>query len=147
MAFAAPVEASVDATRPERLKARPRPPRGRAFSLETRGRPMPAFDETHFPDLRSWVASAEGHPDFPIQNLPFGVFSPMGAASRGGVAIGNKMLDLKAVSLSGLVQGEAQAACAAAAASTLNEFLGLPSSQRRALRRALSALLASGLAR
>jgi fumarylacetoacetase len=104
---------------------------------------MPAIDETHFPDLRSWVASAKGHPDFPIQNLPFGVFSPMGAAPRGGVAIGDEILDLKAVSLSGLVRGEAQATCAAAAASTLNEFLGLPSSQRRALRRALSALLTS----
>ena len=46
------------------------------------------IDETHDPALTSWVASANGHPDFPIQNLPFGVFSPSGGAPRGGVAIG-----------------------------------------------------------
>ena len=33
-------------------------------------------DSTHDADLKSWVVSANGHPDFPIQNLPFGIFSP-----------------------------------------------------------------------
>ena len=43
------------------------------------------IDETHAPGRRSWVASANRHADFPIQNLPFGVFSPPGryAARRG----------------------------------------------------------------
>ena len=36
------------------------------------------IDDTHAPGRRSWVASANGHADFPIQNLPFGVFSPPG---------------------------------------------------------------------
>src|SRR5437588_775719 len=46
-------------------------------------------DETHSPGRRSWVASANQHADFPIQNLPLGVFSPPDGASRGGVAIGD----------------------------------------------------------
>jgi fumarylacetoacetase len=52
------------------------------------------IDETHAADLTSWVASANGHADFPIQNLPFGIFSPKEGAPRGGVAIGDDILDL-----------------------------------------------------
>ena len=33
------------------------------------------IDSTHDPKLRSWVDSANGHADFPIQNLPYGLFS------------------------------------------------------------------------
>ena len=36
------------------------------------------IDETHDAKRQSWVASANGHADFPLQNLPFGVFSPPG---------------------------------------------------------------------
>ena len=36
------------------------------------------LDASHDPALQSWVASARGHAEFPIQNLPFGVFSPDG---------------------------------------------------------------------
>ena len=46
---------------------------------------------------RSWVASANGHRDFPLQNLPLGVFSIHGSAPRSGVAIGDCILDLLAV--------------------------------------------------
>lgn len=44
----------------------------------------------------SWVASAQGDTDFPIQNLPYGVFDA-GAGPRLGVAIGDQILDLAAV--------------------------------------------------
>ena len=101
------------------------------------------LDETHAPALESWVASANGHAEFPIQNLPFGVFSDDRPA-RGGVAIGEAILDLAALAGAGLLQGEAQAACEAAARPTLNAFLARPAADRRALRRALSALLAKG---
>jgi fumarylacetoacetase len=52
------------------------------------------INETHDDARRSWVASANGHPEFPRQNLPFGVFSPTGntvpdARPRGGIAIGD----------------------------------------------------------
>ena len=105
---------------------------------------MRSLDETHAPTLRSWVASAESHADFPIQNLPFGVFSLDGGGPKGGVAIGDEILDLAALSKAGLLRGDAQAACEAAAGPTLNAFLALPAGQRSALRRALSALLSTG---
>ena len=57
----------------------------------------PHLDETHDPARTSWVASANGHPDFPIQNLPLGVFSPEGGEPRIGAAIGDMILDLGAL--------------------------------------------------
>jgi len=61
------------------------------------------LDETHDPALQSWVesANAEGG-DFPIQNLPFGIFrdrKKRGEAPRGGVAIGDQILDLAALGI------------------------------------------------
>ena len=58
-----------------------------------------ALNETHDPALRSWVASAQADAaDFPIQNLPFAVFRRRGRgeAWRGGVAIGDRIVDLAA---------------------------------------------------
>ena len=55
------------------------------------------IDETHDPARTSWVESANGHPEFPVQNLPFGVFAPAGSAPRVGVAIGDRILDLSAL--------------------------------------------------
>src|ERR1700761_1589196 len=58
------------------------------------------LDETHDPARRSFVEAAN-HPesDFPIQNLPFGVFSTKADPSRRiGVAIGDRVLDLKKTS-------------------------------------------------
>jgi fumarylacetoacetase len=54
-------------------------------------------DETHDPARTSWVASAEGS-DFPIQNLPLGIFSETKGRRRPGVAIGDYILDLTAIS-------------------------------------------------
>ena len=55
------------------------------------------IDETHDPGLQSWVGSANGHADFPIQNLPLGVFSVGSKGPRIGVAIGDSVLDLHAL--------------------------------------------------
>ncbi|MDG2226118.1 MAG: fumarylacetoacetase [Flavobacteriales bacterium] len=46
------------------------------------------------PNLKSWVSVPENS-DFTIQNLPFGVFSISTDSPRVGVAIGEKILDLK----------------------------------------------------
>ena len=105
---------------------------------------MPDLDATHNPELRSWVASAQGHDHFPIQNLPVGVFSPLAGAPRGGIAIGDHILDLRALHEAGLLDDEAQAACHACIGPTLNAFLALGTGPRRALREAVSALLAEG---
>ena len=47
------------------------------------------------PKLRSWVNVPEGS-DFPIQNLPFGIFSTSNRSERVGIAIGEQILDLVA---------------------------------------------------
>jgi fumarylacetoacetase len=101
-------------------------------------------DATHDPARTSWVASAEGHPDFPLQNLPLGVFSPKGGEPRGGVAIGGEILDLAAALAAGLFEDEAKRAAEAASGPTLNAFLALGAGPRRALRRRLSAILVEG---
>jgi fumarylacetoacetase len=107
-----------------------------------------AIDETHDPKWQSWVASANGHSDFPLQNLPLGVFSPPGnnvpdARARGGIAIGDKIFDIKAALAAGLFSGEAELAARAASGGTLNPLLELGSGPRRALRRQVFDLLAA----
>ncbi|RVU21256.1 fumarylacetoacetase [Methylobacterium oryzihabitans] len=99
------------------------------------------IDATHDPARRSLVASANGHPDFAIQNLPLGVFSPEGGAPRGGVAIGDRILDLPAALGLGLLDGPARAAAEAAAGEALNPYFALPAATRGALRARLSDLL------
>jgi len=107
----------------------------------------PDLDATHAPQLRSWVASANDHADFPIQNLPFGLFTPAaGGAPRGGVAIGDKILDLAGAHGAGLFSGEAAKAAEAASGPTLNAFMALPKAARAALRIRLVGLLADGAA-
>ena len=61
---------------------------------------MAMLNETHDPALTSWVASANtGLSDFPIQNLPFAVFRRQGTDEvfRGGVAIGDQIVDMAAL--------------------------------------------------
>lgn len=105
---------------------------------------MPHLDETHDPDRRSWVNSANGHPDFPIQNLPLGVFSPPGGTPRAGVAIGDMILDLGGVNAAGLLAGEAARAADAAANGILNGLFALGAGPRRALRARVCDLLTEG---
>ena len=95
---------------------------------------IPGVDETHDPALRSWVESATEGSDFPIQNLPFGVFSTRGGRPRGGVAIGDAVFDIAAALEAGLFSGTSREAAEAAAGGTLNPLLALPASARRALR-------------
>ncbi len=102
------------------------------------------IDETHDPQRRSFVASANGHAAFPIQNLPLGIFTPPDLPPRGGVAIGDHILDLSAAAQSPLLSGAAYQAARAGAGETLNPLLAMSAQVRRALRRRLSALLAAG---
>lgn len=105
---------------------------------------MIVIDETHDPKRESWVVSAKGHPDFPLQNLPFGIFSTSGGAPRGGVAIGDAIFDLTAGLAAGLFAGDAMLAAQAASGPTLNPLMGLGSGARVALRKRLSQLLLVG---
>ncbi len=108
---------------------------------------MSQINETHDPALTSWVASAnQPGTDFPIQNLPFAVFRRKGRdeAFRGGVAIGDQVLDLAAVAASGALSGDAASAAQAASADKLNALMALGQPAWSALRLALSRVLRSG---
>ena len=104
---------------------------------------MIALDETHRPDLRSWVESAhDAGTDFPIQNLPFGVFRAReDIPPRVGVAIGDCILDVHGLLERDLLTGPARDAAAACAGGTLNPLMALGSAASRALRVALVELL------
>jgi fumarylacetoacetase len=105
------------------------------------------LNETHEPGLRSWVDSANvpGH-DFPIQNLPFGVFRRGGSTQsfRGGVAIGDDILDLGAALDAGLFEGVAAQAALAGRAPQLNALMAQGEGAWSALRLALSRVLRLG---
>jgi fumarylacetoacetase len=110
---------------------------------------MTQLNHTHDPSLASWVSSANATgSDFPIQNLPFAVFRRAGSAEayRGGVAIGDQVIDLAVLADLDLYQGDELVVVAAAAEHTLNTFMGLGPRYWRALRAALSRDLRSGAA-
>jgi fumarylacetoacetase len=105
-------------------------------------------DQTHDPSRISWVESAQGHPDFPIQNLPFGIFHRRDdqddpSPARVGMAIGDFVLDLTVCHDEGWFTGPAEHAGAALAEPTLNALLRLGAETWTALRRQASALLAA----
>lgn len=109
------------------------------------------LDHTHDPAARSVLASANApQADFPLQNLPFGVFRRAGSneAWRGGVALGDQVIDLAALYAGGQVQGAAGEALALAVLPTLKRFLTQGRPAWQALRRALFDLFreASGAA-
>jgi len=105
------------------------------------------LNETHDVRLRSWLASAHlADSDFPIQNLPFGIFrrAGRGEAFRGGIAIGDQVIDI-AAALDGDVFRDASAVAAAELLRqpTLNQFMAAGSDTASALRLALSRALRS----
>jgi fumarylacetoacetase len=103
---------------------------------------VPRLDITHDPGLRSWVESANRQgADFPVQNLPFGVFrTEADGEARIGVAIGDQILDLRGAARAGLLSG-VDAAAFEAEKDSLNGLMGLPPETRQALRARLSELL------
>lgn len=91
--------------------------------------------------LKSWLASANNiATDFPIQNLPYGVFSH-GQQTRIGVAIGDQILDLHACAANGLLASLPEEILAACRADVLNPLMSLGPGAWSALRCRLTALL------
>jgi fumarylacetoacetase len=91
--------------------------------------------------LRSWLPPAnDGQTDFPIQNLPYGVFSTAAGASI-GVAIGDRILNLRACAEAGLLHPDLAAACSS---DSLNALMALGPRHWSALRRRVTELLAEG---
>jgi fumarylacetoacetase len=111
---------------------------------------MSMLNETHDPALRSWIASANAAGcDFPLQNLPFAVFRRKGTteAFRGGVAIGDRIVDLGAAAAAGVFEGLAVTAAQSAGADKLNALMASGPAAWSALRLALSRALREGAAR
>ncbi len=101
---------------------------------------MPSLDETHDPQARSWLPSAnQSGCAFPIQNLPFSVFRHARSAEgfRGGVAIGDQIIDLCALADAQLFTGDAAEGVSAGSMETLNSLMRLGPRVASALRRAL----------
>ena len=105
----------------------------------------PVLDETHDPQGQSWVESANvAGSDFPIQNLPFGVFRRRDAGAEAGVglAIGDRIVDVAGMRSEGLFGEESVSLAAnACAADSLNPLMALGAGPQRALRRRLHAIL------
>jgi fumarylacetoacetase len=103
---------------------------------------MTQLDETHDPRRTSWVTSANNHADFPIQNLPPGIFSSAGGSERrAGIAIGDMILDIASANEAGLFTGPARDAAEVASTGSLNDLFASGPSARRALRVAVSHIL------
>lgn len=104
----------------------------------------PNLDETHDPELTSWVESANKTGcDFPIQNLPFGIFKRRKGldSPHAGIAIGDRILDLAVCLREGLLEGEAGRSAHACMGTSLNAFMEMGTAARRALRLEVSRLL------
>lgn len=110
---------------------------------------MHTLNETHDPQLRSWVASANAAgTDFPIQNLPFAVFRRRNTNEpfRGGVAIGDQILDLRLAAEVPSFNEETRKYLQAGAQDKLNALMALGSPAWSALRLAMSKALREGAA-
>jgi fumarylacetoacetase len=105
------------------------------------------LDETQDARARSWLESANrADCEFPIQNLPFAVFRRADSAEefRGGVAIGDQIIDLCAVAARGVFQAQAEQGIRAGAQSSLNSLMRLGPRVQSAMRRALFGGLLEG---
>ncbi len=97
---------------------------------------------THDPQLRSWVDSAnDPTADFPIQNLPLGVFRAESGRHNIGIAIGDQILNLQATAAAGLIDHLDPLITSACRRPTVNALMALDVHAMPALRRALSLLL------
>ncbi|MGC3982673.1 MAG: fumarylacetoacetase [Steroidobacteraceae bacterium] len=100
------------------------------------------LNQTHDASRHSWVNSAnQADGDFPLQNLPHGVFRHGNAAARGGIAIGDQILDLQAALRLKLFNAEQAEIATAAAESSLNRYLSMGNNAAQTLRARIFELL------
>jgi fumarylacetoacetase len=103
------------------------------------------LNETHDPSARSWVESAnEPGTDFPIQNLPLGLFDRGKAMTCIGVAIGDQILDLSSAVESDCVPAIDEITCEALMEEHLNLLMAIGPQRWSKLRRACFQLLLEG---
>lgn len=100
------------------------------------------LDQTHDLALTSWVSSAHAAgTDFPIQNLPLGVFSAADGRVGVGVAIGDQVLDLRVARDAGLLVGLSAEIAATLEGRTLNALIALGRPALTAVRAAVQGVL------
>lgn len=105
------------------------------------------LDQTHDPALRSWVDSANAPgADFPVQNLPLGILSHDGDGARPGVAIGDRVLDLRQARDGGHLDGLDAALAPALGERRLNALFALGRPALQELRGRVSDLVRTGTA-
>lgn len=102
------------------------------------------LDETHDPGATSWVADANGHADFPLQNLPL---ARMARGERESVvtAIGDHALDLTALARASGLPADLSRALQPVAGGSLQTLMAAGPPASRALRHAVFALLRAGV--
>ncbi|HEX2794771.1 MAG TPA: fumarylacetoacetase [Croceicoccus sp.] len=101
---------------------------------------MTMRDHTHDPAAKSWVADANDHAEFPVQNLPLGIFAPKGSEDRrGGVAIGDRVLCLRGAA--SMLTGRAAEAARLADTEALNILFADGNAMADALRLGVFSLL------
>lgn len=108
---------------------------------------IPGINATHNPNIKSWVESAnQPSTDFPIQNLPFGLFRRATSEQqpRIGVAIGDKILDLAACAQGGLLRSAGDDAVQACQGFALNALMEAGPQAASSLRSLLQEILIEG---
>lgn len=104
------------------------------------------LNETHNPNLKSWVSSANQDSEFPIQNLPFAIFRRGNSDEgfRAGVAIGDQIVDLRAAHKAAVFDMDLTPALRLLYQDNLNDFMSLGSNVWSQLRLELSRALSAG---
>ena len=91
--------------------------------------------------MTSWIEVPEGH-DFPLANLPFGIFSTADRSARPGMRLGDHVIDLSALFDAGLLNGLG-ISTEVLGAAVLNPLMKLGKPVTVALRERVQALFAS----
>lgn len=91
------------------------------------------------PSLKSWI-EVPSNSDFPIQNLPFGIFKTQSSNSRVGIAIGDQVLDLSVLNKLGFLD-DFKIDDSVFSNQYLNDFIALGKPLCRSLRHRISNLL------
>src|SRR5688572_13155061 len=92
------------------------------------------------PNLKTWV-EVPAESDFPVQNLPVGIFKPKMRNARAGVAIGNYILDLQEMAQLGYFDTLHLRDNTVFGKSYLNDFIALGKSVWQQVRQRISELL------
>ena len=108
---------------------------------------MSNLNETHDKNLKSWVETANiKGSEFPIQNLPFGIFKSIGSKDIGqaGIRIGDQIVVLEKLLQCSVLRGKAEVAALKSRGGCLNPLMELGHDYWSELRKQVSDFLKYG---